>query len=86
MVFTEKRYFVGGYKDVVGSHGEVERKPIFRMRKKYIDFLKLKKKSDLEEQIKTLRRKLDFQMKEYNEIDDMDFSELKYLLQCYNKM
>ena len=58
----------------------------FLITKSYREYLNTKKKTELLNKIETLKSKLEYQKKTYNEIDEIDQSELKYLITEYYKI
>ena len=52
----------------------------FKMTKNYKDYLEEKRRKEIEHYIVCLRHKLDYQMKKYGEVDELDYQEFIRLI------
>ena len=58
----------------------------FRMTYTYIKYLKGKKLATLEDEVSTLKSRLDYEYRTFGEVDDIDFQEYENTLKEYLKL
>lgn len=75
--FCDKKFRPCGDKIVYDEYGNAKEKTVFMPTSAYIKYLKEKRQEAKEQEIKTLRAKLEYQYKTYGEVDQI---ELNYFL------
>lgn len=58
----------------------------FRMTRKYVKYLKEKKLVTLEDEVSILKNRLDYEYRNFGEVDDIDFQEYENTLKEYLKL
>lgn len=82
--YEGKKFYLSGIKKVknynIWQYDECVDKKEFKMTKGYKEYLAEKKRKEREEYIVVLRDKLNYQMKKYGEVDELDYQEFVRLI------
>lgn len=77
--YQGKKFYLSGIKKVknydIWQYDEYQEKKEFKMTKNYREYLAEKRRKEKEEYIMCLRDKLNYQMKKYGEVDELDYQE-----------
>ena len=81
--FTGKRFFadetVPPIKQV-DIYGNITYKPVFRMTRSYVNYIKAKEAKAKQLEIQKLKEKLEFEFEKYGEVDDVDYQRFMQLI------
>lgn len=83
--FSGQKFFCTEETTITDCWGHSTTKPVFKMTKQYYRFLVEKEQKQRQLELLSLKSKLDYQMKTYNEVDQIDYNHYIALLEEYQK-